>query len=91
MIYNFSQIDRMTLLKTLKYAYVGKSECQTMEDYLSQYFYLDAPYDSVEIPDNILEIISDEMNHCIISIFSIAELLGIKIPTDNFPEDIPLK
>lgn len=99
MLYPYNQMERHALLQALKYAYIGKSECQTIQDYLSQYFYSDdRPYNgefgehcAVEIPDDVLEIISDEMNHCMISLFAIAKLLDIKIPTDRFPEDLPLK
>lgn len=39
----------------------------------------------------LLEIIGDEMNHAIIALFECAKLLGIKIPMDNFPKDLPFK
>ena len=39
----------------------------------------------------LLEIIGDEMNHVIIALFECAKLLGIKIPMDNFPKDLPFK
>lgn len=39
----------------------------------------------------LLEIIGDEMNHAIVALFECAKLLGIKIPMDNFPKDLPFK
>lgn len=75
-----------------KWAYIARSECQTISDYLP-FLKIDPDTQLLAINENdkLLEIMGDEMNHCLVALFSLATILGISIPMDSFPSDLPLK
>lgn len=88
------------------WAYIARSECQTMIDYIQILRHVveenvsSEGYTYEEFTDklekckhntDLLEIISDEVNHCLIALFNMCKQLKIRIPTDNFPDDLPFK
>lgn len=90
----------------MDFAFVARSECQTIMDYLpllrhqkienettDGYVYEEFTDKLEKCSHNstLLEILGDEINHCMLALFEIAKQLHIKIPTDKFPKDLPFK
>lgn len=72
-------MDEIIIAQLKNLAYVAKSELETVENYIGR----DVPEDDRE---KIAEIIGDELNHALITIFAFARKSGIKIPSDGLEE-----
>lgn len=74
-------MDEITIEQLKSLAYIAKSEMETVENYIGR-----------SVPDEdrekIAEIIGDELNHALVSIFAFAIKSGIRIPMDGL-ENIP--
>lgn len=63
---------------------IAKDEAETLANYQKMIDETELSEEEKAITD---EIMSDEMNHCLIAILTASRVLGIKIATDDISED----
>lgn len=70
---------------------IAIDECTTIQKYIDTLHRNEDEITSDDFNTIVKEIISDELNHALVSLFNLSNKLDISIPMDNFPDNIPLK
>lgn len=70
---------------------IAIDECTTIQKYIATLHTNEDEITSDDFNTIVKEIISDELNHALVSLFNLSNKLDISIPMDNFPDNIPLK
>ncbi len=70
---------------------IAIDECNTIQRYIQTLHTTEDGITNDDFNSIVKEIISDELNHALVSLFNLSNKLDISIPMDNFPNNIPLK
>lgn len=70
---------------------IAIDECTTIQKYIATLHINEDEITRDDFNTIVKEIISDELNHALVSLFNLSNKLDISIPMDNFPDNIPLK
>ena len=70
---------------------IAIDECTTIQKYIATLHINEDEITRDDFNSIVKEIISDELNHALVSLFNLSNKLDISIPMDNFPDNKPLK